>query len=210
MGKLKWIQIVALISGIACSAAAQKQAGVFAGVNIATMHITPNEDNSLLTLPSLGIGGFIDYGITENISLSLGMMYLQKGVDVQGDESNFQIKLAYAQMPVLFKFAFSDETMGPYLVAGPAFGFIASAKTTFNIDGVPYEIDTKDGLKEFDFGLDFGGGVDVPVGSNTFFIEARYFHGMMNIENESVNNSSTRNSGFLIFAGATFSINNDF
>ena len=65
--------------------------------------------------------------------------------------------------------------------------------------------DLKDDLKSIDFGFGFGAGLDLPIGNNSIFVEARYSLGLMNIaDNAEDTYSDIKTRGIQIFAGITF------
>lgn len=55
-----------------------------------------------------------------------------------------------------------------------------------------------------DLGLGFGGGVSMPMGNNTIFIEARYSLGLTDINDDDFDDTKIKTKGFQIFAGITF------
>jgi len=66
------------------------------------------------------------------------------------------------------------------------------------------EQDIKDDIKSIDFGLAFGGGVSLPMGNNTVFVEGRYSLGLSDINDDSSDDTEIKTKGIQIMAGITF------
>ena len=102
----------------------------------------------------------------------------------------------------MLKFAFGSGDTKPYVMAGPTFGYLLSAKQD--------ETDIKDDVKSIDFGLTFGGGVSLPMGNNTVFVEGRYTLGLSDINDDSGPDADKiKTKGIQIMAGITFSLGGD-
>jgi len=135
-----------------------------------------------------GFGGVLDLTLAKNISLRIEPMYLQKGGNLEDDPEDFQsfrIKEEYFEVPLLLKAALSSRAIHPYLIAGPTVGLLLSSKGDFDLPsgfgGGHIEVDTQDLNKSVNLGLSFGGGVNIPLGQNAIFIEARYVLGLSNL-----------------------------
>jgi len=119
--------------------------------------------------------------------------------------------MSYLEIPVMCTYSFGTGDIKPYAMAGPSLGYLLSseAKTTF--EGYTAETDEKDNTKDFDFGLCFGGGVSMPVGSNAVFIEARYALGLTNTNDDpnDPNDTDVKTRGIQIFAGITFPLRSE-
>ena len=100
----------------------------------------------------------------------------------------------------MLKFAFGSSDTKPYVMAGPTVGYLLSAKVK-DPDG---EEDIKDDIKNIDFGLAFGGGVSLPMGNNTFFVEGRYSLGLSDINDDPNDDTKIKTKGIQIMAGITF------
>ena len=67
------------------------------------------------------------------------------------------------------------------------------------------EDDIKDDVKNIDFGLAFGGGVSLPMGNKTVFVEGRYSLGLTDINDDSDPDADKiKTKGIQIMAGITF------
>jgi len=177
---------------------AQVHLGVSGGLNLANVNVDPDDGIDFSRLTAFGLGGVLDYGLSENVTLRFEPMYLQKGTTRFGAD----VKLAYLEVPVMFKYAFGTSNTKPYIMAGPTFGFNLSAKIKAD-----EEQDIKDEIKSVDFGLVLGAGVSLPMGNNSLFLEARYALGLANINDAPDDpDLDIKTIGIQIFAGITFPI----
>ncbi len=180
------------------SANAQVNFGVIGGLNLANVSFDPDPDGvDLSNRTGFGIGGVLSFGLGETLALQLEPMFLQKGAKatVQGFGET-ELKSSYIEVPAMLKFAFGSSDTKPYVIAGPTIGYLLSAKQD--------ETDIKDDVKSIDFGLTFGGGVSLPMGNNTVFVEGRYSLGLSDINDDSSDDTKIKTKGIQIMAGFTF------
>lgn len=96
------------------------------------------------------------------------------------------MKLAYIEIPALFKFALQGKgAMRPFVLAGPAAGILLSAKNETTIAGKTSVINFTDKARTLDLGATFGGGLNFLLGNKEIFVEARYDLGLRKIQNKS-------------------------
>jgi opacity protein-like surface antigen len=188
MNKLTLFLVVLLAVFIALPAGAQVNLGVIGGLNIANLsgEDVDGEKIDFSGRTTFGVGGVLDIGLNENVSLRLEPMYLQKGAKVDLTDSDlgtatFTFKGAYLEVPALFKVAFGTSSTRPYLMVGPTIGFNLSSKLGLRAPGFSAEIDAKEIVKSTDFGLAFGAGVSFPAGASSIFVEGRYALGLSDI-----------------------------
>lgn len=209
MKKMSVLLVVFLAMFMVLPASAQNQIGVIGGLNLANLSSDYFEAIGLDfgTSTGFGIGGVLDVGLNENISLRFEPMYLQKGSTFDDNEEpdiELTIKSFYFEVPVLFKLVLGTSTTRPYLLVGPSIGFLLSSK--LKIEGRDEDQDLKDDFKSNDFSLTFGGGVSFPAGNNSFFLEGRYNHGFKDIadfEGEG-EDAEIKTKGIQIMAGFVF------
>ncbi len=161
--------------------------GVIGGLNFADMQV-PNhmssDDQEISTLLGFGIGAVLDIKISENIFARIEPMYLQKGSKIEEgsdpvSQPEGQINLSYIEIPLLIQYTFGNR-IKPYLIAGPTLGYNLTSEIEFDLTGLKFTGDLKEVTETFDLGLTFGGGVQVPVGFGTIFLEGRYSYGLIN------------------------------
>jgi hypothetical protein len=208
MKKLSLVVVLLLAVLMIGSASAQTRLGGAFAFNLANMSADPEtiQIEGLGAVPvnyksrtGIGFGGVVDLGLSENVTLHMEPMFLQKGSKIEaggGFTGELKAKTSYIEVPVLFKFALGTSTTRPYVMAGPTLGLLLSAK----ID----DVDVKDDLKSIDFGLAFGGGVSIPAGNNSVFVEARYALGLSNVSD--MQGVDLKNRGIQFVTGITFPV----
>jgi len=102
------------------------------------------------------------------------------------------------------KYFFTDDFARPYIVAGPSIGFLSKADFVVSIDDQEQTEDLEEDFEDFDVSILFGGGVDVPMGSATFFLDGRYAVGLTNVF--TVEGESIKTKGFQVALGARFPV----
>ena len=200
------VLVVALFTLITVLPAnAQVNLGVIGGLNLASLSFDPDPDGvDLSNRTGFGIGGVLSFGLGETLALQLEPMFLQKGAKAtgQGITGETEVKASYIEVPAMLKFAFGSGEIKPYVMAGPTIGYLLSAKQD--------EDDIKDDVKNIDFGLAFGGGVSLPMGNKTVFVEGRYSLGLTDINDDSDPDADEiKTKGIQIMAGITFPFGGD-
>lgn len=163
------------------------------GVNFAKVSTDP--DQNLDGKTGLVIGGFVDAAVTPQFSVQPEFLFTMKGAKDKTESPEVSVDVNLIEIPVLAKFKFASKSQAkPFVVAGPGFGFVVSAKA--KQDGQP-DFDFKDGIEKFDPSFIIGGGVDI----NNFLVEARYDLGLRDI-----NKNTLEDLGTASFKDRTFSI----
>jgi len=212
MKKSSVLLVVFLVLGMIMSANAQVHFGVLGGVNLANVSIDPmpEEGMEFSNLTCFGFGAVLDYYLSESIALHLEPMYLQKGtkygMTIEGfGEVGGEMNATYIEIPVMLKFEFGANNVRPYIMGGPTIGYNLSAEMKMSFEGEEETEDMKETIKDFDYGVVFGGGVSMQMGDNTFFVEGRYSLGLANINDDPDDTDTTiKNKGIQVFAGITF------
>lgn len=117
------------------------------------------------------IGGFADIGVSEKFHVQPELLYVSVG-----DANQIQV-------PILAKFSIAE---GFNLLAGPQVGFL---------------MDTADGIKSFNYGVDFGASYDI---NEQFMVQARYDLGLANLVEDGDSDNSLKLSGFYVGVGYKF------
>lgn len=157
------------------------------------------------TLTSFGGGGFIRFGFA-GLSLQLEALAITKGSKVQDETSddNLELQLDYIEVPITAMFSLGN---GPYLFAGPSFGFeigcdinveFAGSETSFDCDEDSTESFSR---KKLDVGVTGGLGFQFPLGPGSLLVEGRYTHGLTNLNDEPNSEGKIRNRSYAAFAG---------
>jgi hypothetical protein len=180
----------------ASSAAAQITYGVKGGVNFANVSFD-GED-----VPSSGrtgflAGAFATMPLYGRVSVQPEAIYTVKGAsfDVFDIDSNYIVD--YIEVPVLARYPVGSRI---YVAAGPSMAFCIRARSRTSFAGASTEVDIKDEVESFDFGV--VGAVGYERGR--WGIDGRYTHGLSDTDKNSGDNVKIRNRVFSVSAGIRF------
>ncbi len=168
-------------------------AGLFGGYQSSNIRLHLMELGEKLTLKTsdratLSVGGIVEIPLYKSLSIRVEPQYLQGGGSFSPDlliEEEIPIpelsfKTSYIEVPVLLKLAVGDA-IRPYVAAGVTMGYRLDANIETKIAGLALEFGMKDLTKSFSWGVTFGAGVQIPLGSSTLFVEGRFTQGMTDI-----------------------------
>ena len=172
---------------------------------------------NLTSRTGLVAGAFGSFGIAENLSIQTEVLFSQKGakfdtsMTVQGITADVELlfKLDYIEVPVLLKYSIPVQgSIRPNLFCGPALAIksVSKLKVTASALGqsASETIDIED-VKSTDFGVVFGGGLDIVVGNGRIVLDGRYTLGMSSIDDSS-DNEDIKNRAISVTAGYAFPI----
>lgn len=183
------------------------QFGVKAGLNLANLSLDPEPEG--LTFDAarkFGLGGIMLYPLSDVLDLQVEAMYLQKGskvnVEFFGEVLKSEINVTYISIPVMGRYNLGAGDRSPYIVLGPEFGFLLSAKSRFEDEP---EEDEKDTSKSMDLGLNIGAGVSMKMGAIPKFCEVRYSLGLLDTNDDPDDPDTTvKTTGIQLFVGMMF------
>ena len=176
--------LVAVLSANAQNEIGQITVKPMVGVNLST--ITDEKDSETKT--GLTIGAEAEYGFTEKIGFSAGLLYSQQGCKFDGDDD--EEKLDYINIPVLANYYVMP---GLAIKAGIQPGFLMSAKDENSKS-------FKDHCKSFAFSIPIGASYEI----QNFVVDARYNLGLTKINKRG--DKSHKNSLFSITVGYKFAL----
>ena len=139
----------------------------------------------------------------EHIYFQPEIFYNNKGHRL--DEWRTEVKLSYIDVPLLLKYDIPTLTpVKPCYFIGPAASLLLSARLKYP-NGE--EVDTKRNYNDIDFGIVFGGGVDIIIyGESKAVADFRFTLGIVDIVNDEVegNDTDIRNASFNFTIGYQF------
>jgi opacity protein-like surface antigen len=194
----------------AVSARGEVRVGVLAGANVANLDLNMEEPDVTLRAKTLFAAGMVvEVGLSRNLSVQLEPMYLRKGGRIEirdffGDDASGSLRLSYVELPVLLKLSRSAGRVRPYLMLGPSVGYRVDAKIKDEVTGEEEDADEND-IEKWDLGVAVGGGLTVPVGRATVFVESRYTWGLVDLDKED-EDTKLKNRGVQVLAGVTFPV----
>lgn len=165
------------------------------GVNIA--NITDADDAD----PRIGLaaGAEFEYGLTDNIGLSAGVLYSMQGAKATEDGADCTLKLDYLNVPILANFYVAK---GFAVKLGVQPGFKLSSKAKVKVSRTSVEVDANDidgvNIKSIDLSIPVG----VSYQYQNIVFDARYNWGVTKI----IEDSDSKHSVFQITVGYKFSL----
>jgi hypothetical protein len=176
---------IAVVMTAATVAAAPVNYGLKGGINIGTLN--GDDAAGLDARVALSGGLYATVAVSPVLVIQPELLFTQKGAEddslSSADQSSLKIQLDYLEVPVLarFRVPLSTPTVRPYVFAGPYAAFVLSAQFDGPLTTDPAALAEKFDIaneKSVDYGLVFGGGVDLAAGQGTVSIEARYELGL--------------------------------
>jgi len=193
--------LVAILTVVAVPSFAQVTGAVKIGANFAKLTFEDDVDDetgSTDMKSGFVVGAAVNVPIAPMFSFQPEFLYTQKGGKngaLTDDDPDFDasIKIGMVQIPLLFKAGATEGPFRPFIVVGPAFGFVTSAKTKFEADGFSEEDDIKDDVETVEVSGVFGGGIQFGRG----ILEYRYDHGFTNLDKEVDASAKTKTHSIL-------------
>ena len=163
--------------------------GLNGGVSISSMSFNPKVRQSKLIQ---GVGGIsIRYISENNFGIQSEINYSQRGwneYDPDKPDKHYTRALDYIEFPVLTHIYFNaGKRFRTVFNLGPQLGYLLNERTIkSNIDVNDKDTPsyyTQKVQRRFDWGLCFGGGVELRTGGGNFVLDGRYYYGLSDIFN---------------------------
>lgn len=176
---------------------AQTKIGLRAGLNFASLQgLDIDNTANIESFPRLTVMIPVEIPLSGIWALQPELGFTQKGLKVgieDGNNSaNVTYQLNYLDINLLGKLTVDAPTIQWGLLAGPSFNYGTSAKllSVTNINGNTQKEEEKltfgkEGLRQFDLGIQIGAFLQLPMPSASVFIDTRYHLGLMSINTAS-------------------------
>ena len=197
---------------------AQHNLGFTGGLNFSDLDLSMHATSRTV----FGFGGMYDFDFSENFTLHIEGLFLQKGgvIDFPDPGPNVRLKSGFFELPILLKTSFGNNVR-PYFIFGPSFGMLLTSSIEAEIDGETYSGGIQGITSGLDLGFAAGTGIDYHFGNRKIFVQGRYtyssnrmrVHGIAELEGGgatkiiSFADEHYKNKGLQILAGITFPIN---
>jgi Outer membrane protein beta-barrel domain len=145
-------------------------------------------------------GGFASMSFDDVFGLQVEGLYIQKGLSYEFDADEFEYRLDYIEIPVLFRMQTARDR-GVYALVGPAFGFNVNAKAVS--ESAPDDVQDSVDISGETAGLEISFVAAVGFQVNRFLVEGRYMEGLTNILDD-VDLVTYKTRTFAILAGFRF------
>jgi len=170
--------------------------GVKAGVSMAN-NLWSDDDGTEKSIlrPTFGVFALIE--LSPTLAIQPEINYLTMGEQWDITDGTAIETFNYLHIPILLRARLMKEgKLVPVVFAGPAVGFLLSAKDSGD--------DVKSFFKSTDFGADFGLGAEVGMGKMKGLVDLRYYMGLTNAYAFAPTVFSMKNRGFIFTAGLIF------
>lgn len=220
------ITLFLLITTILNPVFGQDQIGFRGGLNISEPGLNGSLGNTnSLTRSFAGIDVALvsEFKLGKRISFRPELGYSEKGIRI-GAATNLNLfgapiplgletitKVRLLEVPLMAKYEFGSGPMKGYVIGGPsvAYALNGNFKTKGNFLTELNLVNENFGLGDQNrFGLGFTGGLGLEMvqGKGTFFVEARYNHQSLKINNLPIADLNFNNNGVAFNVGYKFSI----
>ncbi|MCL2650877.1 MAG: PorT family protein [Candidatus Azobacteroides sp.] len=188
--------------------------GVNGGTTISSVNFVGSKFTVRQNQLVQAVGGLSIRFISEkNIGIQGEINYSQRGwkeYDLIDTEFHYSRQLNYLELPVLTHLYFNaGERFRVVFNFGPQLGYFLSEKdldlsltTDNNKENRPYI--TQEVQRKFDWGLCFGGGVELCTGAGNFVLDGRYYYGLSDIFNNSKSDNFASSSNQIISVKLTY------
>lgn len=198
---MKKLLFLLIISSLSNSIFAQSQRGDITLAPTFGLNLSTFSSEATYGIKTGIHGGLIgEYYVNEEWSIRSGVLY-----DALGAEDDFDNvdKVNYFNVPLNAAWHFG-KNYNWYLNFGLSLAFLSDAKGELN-DGS--EVEIKDSINNFDFGLSLGIGYKFFVSENlALFLEVQNYNGILDIINENEFPVDLRNARTAINFGAIFNL----
>ena len=168
----KIILSLALLAGIASTASAQTglKVGLKGGFNGSTFSGTDSKGSNYKA--GFAAGGLLNYGLSDNLSLQLELLYSQKGAardydNGAGKTYTAKSTLGYIDIPLLVKYNIGEDGKGLFFEVGPQGSLIVNQRSFTEDSGgsqIGSSITTTDAFNKVTIGYVGGIGYQITGG----------------------------------------------
>ncbi len=206
---------MACLAGLAPADASGQEitVGIKGGLNVSNLSVDAPEDPDFAfdSQTDFLVGGFAQFAIGQHFAVQPEVFYSQNGAKTKNDDPSIKLNLNYVRVPLLLMARLSsrESPMYPILYAGPQVAFETRCQVTGEDDGVSVsfdcdspELDDALRTKTTDFGLVFGGGLEILYSRLTVQLDARYNLGLTNLnDTEDASEVSVKSRGWSFMLG---------
>jgi len=188
-------------------------AGGKGGINISNLSVDAPDASDLAfdNQTDFLVGGFVQFGLGEFFAVQPEVFYSQRGAKSKTQDPAVKLNLNYIEIPLLLmaRLTSREAPLYPFLYAGPQVSFETRCQVTGEQDGVSASFDCDapelDGGLETtktDFGLAFGGGLEILYSRLTVQLDARYRLGLANLNGgDDASEVSVKSKGWSFMLG---------
>ena len=175
--------------------------GVKGGINFATVSFDPSADINSGYRIGIAAGGFVALPLGSRLTIQPEGLFSQKGEKADLDGVTATLELDYIEVPVLVKYAITQGASRSFHVfGGPSMAFKIRSRATASFGGTTVETGEDEIIKDTDFGVVVGAGMDFGKWS----VDGRYTMGFADINNDDADETKIRTRTISVLAGIRF------
>jgi hypothetical protein len=209
----KSIQLIVLLAFILISPLTfgQSYGGIFIGINSSKLSGDAPANSFYNSLMGINAGINFDIRLSKSLLLSLQPSYSQEGTkisyNVKGNNEavdSLKIRFNYISLPILLKVATANNRF--YALGGIEVGYLLNSFLSSH----DVKEDINVAVLNWNFAIQFGAGIRIPIGFPTLYIEGRYAQGLTNLTNEPLDSDlipRIKTNGFKLLVGIDFPLN---
>ncbi|MDQ3419888.1 MAG: PorT family protein [Acidobacteriota bacterium] len=201
--------LVTLAGGESLAAAQERQIGLKAGVNVASV-VFDGDPSGGYNERRVGFlaGGFAVLPVSGPVAVQIEALFSQKGAKISVEDESLEatLELDYLDVPVMLR------VQGPVLgnnrlhfFGGPSVAFRTGSRSKLSDQSFEFaqgSIDNiEDSIEPFDLGIVAGAGLDI---GRRVVVDARYSWGLSTINKDTSAGIEMKNRLFSIMAGVRF------
>jgi len=200
--------------------------GIKGGINLTNLEMDPKlevqDPPSEVDMENyLRFGGGVTLGlnVTPTFGLDLDVLYMMKGAKaeytvINDDFGECTVKdyfeLNYIVFKPMIRLAFVPHGTTPYILAGGEIGYLVSTANPYDWECQQQsgsDEEDLDNVTDFDFGVNFGAGLELAAGTTSIIIEGHYSLGLTNVYDageDDDSDQSIKTRGIYGFVGVRF------
>ncbi len=152
------------------------------------------------------IGMVVALSPSSTVSLQFEPRYVRKVNKWEKGSYSEEIELREFELPVLLVLKPFRTQLRPFLITGPNVGFVLTGRDFLEGPGTRFEQNIRTSLSYFDVSLDLGIGAEYKFSELSLTAEARYSHGVSDLDN-TITNQRIKSRSIQFLVGFLFVIN---
>ncbi len=209
---MKKLFFAVIIAAITMTSVNAQQFGARLGLNLS--NVTGDYTQGTKMILGANGGAVVEFKLSDKFSFQPELLFSMEGVRKDYKENllgtdivyDTNSRVNYITLPLMAKYYVID---GLSVQLGPKVSYLLSAKvkgtiktTTFGNETVTnMNENVKDNISDLDYGLNFGAGYKM---ENGFFVDARYYLGLANINDQANVTATQKNTTISISVGYYF------
>lgn len=201
--------MVILAGGASAALAQERQIGLKAGINVASLVFDGDEVDSYNERRiGFAAGGFGVWPLSGPTAIQVEALFSQKGAKFSEESEDLAatLELDYLDIPVMLR------VQGPaigsnrlHFFGGPSVSYRSAARSKLAYEGFDFDEGSIDNIENeierFDFGVVAGAGLDI---GRRIVVDARYSWGLRTVNKDTSEGVKIKNRLFSIMGGVRF------